>query len=1118
MRKNKSLGVRFCVLCAVIAILTLAPIATSAQTLISGDLSGTVTDPSGAAVVGCNVTLKSSGSGEILKATTGTTGGFRFSFLRPGSYTVTIAESGYQIATRQVEVAVGQSTTSNIKLALAGTVIEVEVAAEAATLQTENGNISTTFTQAMIENAPNPGNDMTYIAQTSPGTVMNTQAGYGNFSTNGMSATSNLFTVNGMNDNDPFLNLNNSGATNLMLGANDIGEATVINNGYSGEYGGLAGANVNYVTKSGTNAWHGNLQYFYNDDTLNANSWMNDHAGNPKSFALAQQYAGSVGGPIKKNKAFIFFNAEGLYVALPTVTPTLVPTAAIQSAILANLATVQPSEVGFYKQIFGLYNNAPGVSRAVPAPNSCPTSGASSNPVTAFLAASNGVCANLYTASIVNHTHENMQMGRFDYNIGNNDRTFLHIRRDVGVQATYTDPLTPLFNMGSNQPEYDGQFAETHTFGTKAVNQFIASAMYYGAIFNVPNVSDAVSALPLTVSFSGAYFYNVGPYSLFNAGGRNVTQYQFIDDYSRSWGKHDLKFGINFVRDDVSDFDILGNVLSGTAANETLDDFFAGAASQYSQQFPSGGKLSVPIATYGLGFYAQDEWRARPNLKLTLALRAEHNSNPVCQINCFARFGTAIDALNPNSPDVDTILDNQHQAMTKVDAINWEPRFGFAYTPFGPSGLVVRGGFGIFVDKFPATIADYMLSNAPFNNGFTLYSVPSLQGASAAAAASNAGFVAGYAGGASVANTPGFPTPSLLSPAPSVHSPQYQEWNIQIEKNIDKVGILSINYVGNHGIHEPFANGALNAYDTNGFGGLPLSVPNPNFGVLQQVNSAAVSNYNGVTLGFTRRYRSLQLQANYTWSHALDEVSNGGILPFSYNDNISVLAPQNPFNLKQFNYGNADYDVRQSASINGVWNTPKFANKYVNALAQWTVGGTFFAHNGYPYTVIDGGLTSTLAGENYGSIPSQPLLAPSVFANKLVGGIVSCGGSAATTPCAAMLNDFASVSPTGVTGVGSNTWGNQRRNQLVGPAFFDTNLTLMKNFTIPRSECKLALGAQFFNLFNHPNFDQPIANIANSAQFGQIYHTLSAPTSMYGSFLGADASPRQIQLRATLNF
>ena len=392
----------------------------------------------------------------------------------------------------------------------------------------------------MIQDAPNPGNDMTYIAQTAPGTVMNTQAGYGNFSTNGLSATSNLFTVNGMNDNDPFLNLNNSGATNLMLGANDIGEATVINNGYSGEYGGLAGANVNYVTKSGTNAWHGNLQYFYNDDTLNAESWFNDHAGNPKSFALAQQYAGSVGGPIKKNKAFIFFNAEGLYVALPTATPTLVPTLALQTAVLAN---VPASETAFYKQIFGLYNNAPGVSRAVAIPSSCPTSGASTSPVTAFIAASGGVCADQFTSSVVNHTHENMQMGRFDYNIGNNDHAFLHIRRDIGVQATYTDPLTPLFNMGSNQPEYDGQFSETHTFGTKAVNQFIAAAMYYSAIFNVPNVGAAVSALPLTLEFAGGTFYNVGPYSLFNANGRNVTQYQLIDDYSRSWGKHDLNSG-----------------------------------------------------------------------------------------------------------------------------------------------------------------------------------------------------------------------------------------------------------------------------------------------------------------------------------------------------------------------------------------------------------------------------------------------------------------------------------------------------------------------------------------------------------------------------------------------
>src|SRR4029077_13133193 len=167
----------------------------------------------------------------------------------------------------------------------------VEVTAEGGVIQTQNGNISTTFTPEQVALVPNPGNDLSYIVQTAPGAVMNTQAGFGNSSTFGLPATSNLFTVNGMNENDPFLNLNNSGATNLLLGQNDVQEATVVNNGYSTQYGGLAGANVNYVTKSGTNNFHGNANYFWNGRTMNANNWFNNLNGVARPFDNVNQWA-----------------------------------------------------------------------------------------------------------------------------------------------------------------------------------------------------------------------------------------------------------------------------------------------------------------------------------------------------------------------------------------------------------------------------------------------------------------------------------------------------------------------------------------------------------------------------------------------------------------------------------------------------------------------------------------------------------------------------------------------------------------------------------------------------------------------------------------------------------
>lgn len=1076
----------------------------SAQSTTSGDISGLVTDPSGAVVPGATVGALNVDNGRATKTVTNSSGSYRFALLPPGNYTVTVGAANFQKATRKVELGVGQAPTVDFQLAMQGTSEVIEVTAGASSIQTDNGNIATTLTQSQIANTPNPGNDLTYFAQTAPGAVMNTGAGNGNFSTFGLPGTSNLFTVNGMNDNDPFFNLNNSGATNLMLGANDVSEATVVNNGYLGEYGGLGGSNVNFVTKSGTNTWHGNLQYFYNDDRLNANSWFNDNSGTPKAFALAQQYAGSIGGPIKKNKAYIFFNAEGLYVALPTSLPVGVPTPAFEAATLSNLTAVgQAAQIPFYNKLFSLYNDAPITGSLTPVAGSC------TGLPTAVSNALNGICASQFTSTAGNHTHENMQMGRFDYNIGPNDRAYLHIRRDMGVQATYTDPINPAFNLTSNQPEYDAQFNETHTFGNNSVNQFIMSGMYYGAIFNVPNVSAALSAMPFTLSFTGGQtgvFYPLG-YDNADPNGRNVTQYQIVDDFSHTWRNHDLKFGANFIRDDVSDFDITTYAQTGTTSfsgGEALSDFYAGIATSYLQDFVSNGKQNVPLATYGLGLYAQDEWRARPNLKLTFALRAEHNSNPVCQTNCFNRFGTSFSQVNPALPDSQTILTNQSQAMIGFDAINWQPRFGFAYSPFGASSsLVIRGGFGIFIDKFPAQLADFTLFNAPFNNQFYLTGLP-LMNAPALTAAQNATFVSSFSSG-----TTGLAAPNMIVPAGSLHSPQYQEWNLEIQKAFGKADTLSLNYVGNHGIHEVYLAGDVNAWAANGFGGLPTTVPNGNFGSVSEVESNAVSSYNGLVVSYVHRMHHLQVQFNYTWSHALDEVSNGGILPYTYLDNTSLLSPQNSYNLRKYNYGNSDYDIRHYASASWVWDTPKLQNKILNTLAAWTVSGTLFAHSGTPYTVIDSAAANALGIQNYGNGPYAGE-SPMIYANQLIPGTVSCGSGAATTPCAGMLNNFAA--PT-------TTWGNQGRNQLRGPGYFNGSMTVMKTFKIPNWESgKIAAGAQFFNIFNHPNFDQPVADIGAGTNYGSILHTLATPTSMYGSFLGADASPREIQLRATLTF
>ena len=170
--------------------------------------------------------------------------------------------------------------------------------------------------------------------------------------------------MTGMNENDPFLNLNNSGATNLLLGQNDVQEATVVNNGYSTQYGGLAGANVNYVTKSGTNNFHGNANYFWNGRTMNANNWFNNLNGVSRPFDNVNQWAAALGGPIIHDKTFFFVDYEGLRVLLPTNVQVNVPSPQFQAATLANISATQPAQLPFYQSMFSIYNNAPGVTGA----------------------------------------------------------------------------------------------------------------------------------------------------------------------------------------------------------------------------------------------------------------------------------------------------------------------------------------------------------------------------------------------------------------------------------------------------------------------------------------------------------------------------------------------------------------------------------------------------------------------------------------------------------------------------------------------------------------------------------------------------------------------------------
>ena len=490
---------------ATIGVFLLYTPASRGQSITAGDVTGTVTDPSGGVVPNAAVTLTSSDTNTSRKATTSADGSYRFAFVPPGAWKIAVSASGFQTQERPgVVVSAGQPTAVNVQLAVAIASQTVNVVEAPSALQTENADAGTTFNSEMIRDLPNPGGDITYVAQTAPGVVMNTQAGYGNFAANGMPATSNLFTVNGQNYNDPFFGINNSGASNLLLGSNDIEEASVINSAYSAQYGQYAGSQITYITKSGTNQFHGNAIYMWNGRALNANQFFSNQFGQPTPFNNFNQWAAGVQGPIWKNHTFFDVDYEGLRNVLPTASAlTRLPSPEFQAATLANLAgNGNAGEIPFYKQIFAIYTNAPGAGGATP------VAGGGCQGFTGLPA---GVpCALQFRTTPPNTNREYQWSARVDHNFSERDRAYVRVLRDSGFQPTFTSPFGPTFNDQSTQPQMSGQVSEIHTFGPNTVNQFNGSALFYAAIFTPSDPSGALAALPTFVAFSGTPFTPVG--------------------------------------------------------------------------------------------------------------------------------------------------------------------------------------------------------------------------------------------------------------------------------------------------------------------------------------------------------------------------------------------------------------------------------------------------------------------------------------------------------------------------------------------------------------------------------------------------------------------------------
>ena len=1100
-----------------IALLLAGTLSVSAQSLTSGDVAGTVTDPSGAVVPNAAVKLTSRDTAGTQSTTSNADGNYRFGLVKPGRYTVAVQSGGFQSAQRSIEVPVGQTVTSNFKLDIGESTQRVDITSDQAIINPDPSN-NTTFTASQMDALPSAGGDITNIAFTAPGAVVNVTGGYGNFTVNGLPATSNLFTINGENNMDPYFNINNSGASNLTLGQNELQEATIVTNPYGGQYGQLSGAQVTYVTRSGTNEFHGNALYWWNGRVMNSNNFFNNAYGTERPFSNANQWAARFGGPIFKNRTFFFVDTEGLRFVLPNNFLVTVPTQPFANAVLANVAARQPAEAATYQKLFNLYATAPGVAGAQPLANSAACKALTLpgfNPATQS-------CAARVTTSATALASEWILAGRVDQKISDRNNAFFRYKLDRGTQPTTIDPINSNFNAISKQPSWDTQFQDNHVINANATNEFTAALSHYTALFSQDS-QKAISTFPYQVITSGTV-----PFTGFNSlgsfpQGRNITQYQFIDNVSWNVGKHNIRFGGNFRRNDVSDHNFFYNqpaVYFGYV-NAGLQNFANGLAYQYRRSLNFAS--DVPIALSGLGLYAHDDWKVTNNFKLTLALRAEHNGNPVCNFNCFANFTGPFNSLasvtnaNPGSvPYSSDINANLGQAFQHTDIINWSPRIGFSWSPTQSRKTVISGGFGIFYDSVPAGLVDNLLANPPTSvsirvrpsSGVAAFD-PNGGAAIYAASASAFSLSKTYSQISSQLTTLGavFAAPSFTGITGTLKSQQFREWNFQVQQQLSNSLLFTLNYAGNSGRNIPYANSWANGFDTYGLfptvNAISPTARVRNYGTVTQIQSGAISNYHGVSATLSKRLTGwVTGHASYTYGHNLDEVSNGGI--FTYGD--SLLGQINPSSLRTANYGNSDYDIRHNFAADIVV-MPKITgggNWMRHAVNGWQLSSKIFWRSGLPFSITDGNVSGVITNS------TTTLLA---YPNGGKVNTADCGHNAIDTPC---LNAGAFIDSGADSFTNFPGFSPQTRNQFRGPHFFNTDAALFRNFAI-RERVSLGIGIQAFNVFNHPNFAAPDSSLGSST-FGNITGTVGSPTSAYGTFLGFDSSVRVVQLSGKFTF
>lgn len=1145
-----------------ICLLHPAP-AVFAQTAVTGGLNGVVVDSSGAIVPGATVTLVEIHTGDTRVVTTNDRGLYTAPFLKPGNYKVSASAKGLQSGTTSVEILVGQPSVANLTVSPSGSKQTITVNANNAQLiQTEDPSLTTTFTTEQFENLPNPGGDITTFAFTVPGVVMNTgTGGNGNFSSSGLPGISNLIILNGADQTDSFFNDATTGASTLSIGASEIAQASLVQNGYNPEWGRQAGGVETYVTKSGSNQLHGLLEWTYNSSGLNANDFFYNLNGISRQKAVSNQYAAQIGGPVVRNKLFFFADTEGIRYIEPSLSYVNFPTPAFQAT---TMSTIPAASTSLYTQMFSLLDGSPLYKSAVPVTTGngplqdasgalgcgsfagTPVNGQPNTYFGAVPSGSTGTavpCMSAAAGVTRGAVTEHMIVGRVDWNLSDKQKVFVRISDDQGAKPTSVSLVSPLLNVQTNQPIWNGQLNHTYSFSPYLTNQFVASAFYYSWPYGPANLQQTLAASPTQFNdgSDGGTNFSVGLGQTgtvgFNWGGNptttNSVQYQFVDDVSWLKGNHTLKFGVNFKRYDVTDGYPMVNTYGGYYTFNSLGDLAGGAlpgssGSNFQQTFDQA--KDIAIAGYNYGLYAQDEWRATPRLMLDYGVRIDRDGNISCKTNCFSRLVGGFPQMNAtlDTPYNQLLATGYSNVFSSLEAAVIQPRFGFNWDARGNGKTDLRGGIGLFADAFPGALIENQYLTFPDNYGAFVQAGNVGEGAGSASAFALASYNAlttGFASGESAnqiaaslpAGSPFFAPAHYISPQHMVTA-KYLEWSLQLQQQLSRSDALILAYIGNHGydgisydygINESLAGNAYtgsSAYSS--FEDVPVNPPDPAFGQMGIINDGAVSDYNGAYLQYKHiDRRGLTMDVSYTWSHALDDVSNQGQDEvFNGNGLPFQIVPNHPFLLM---YSNADYDIRNSFLADLTYIEPHhFQNKFAEiGAAGWTVGSKAYWRSGQPFSVFN----NNAANDLYNGTGNYYVLADvlnSHFDHSCNSFSRPCFQGQFFNGSGISIQDSYNDAP-------QTNFGNVPRNAFYGPHYADMDLSLYKNL-IRKERLQFKVGAQAYNLLNHPAFGAP-ANDASLSNLGQITSDVVQPTGPYGSF-GSTSFGRIVVVTGSLVF